>query len=318
MRRMPITNCASCGATRLRRYPYRNHQHRAFKPAVLRAYANAAVTMLTSSPRRRALSLFSPRFEIACCETCGYGRYEVALDEQALGLYYQSLFDELLVRKPAISDEYLHDDRSVGQWNFVSASLAARPGPPRLRLLEVGAGDAFPSLHLRHHLPHTEIDVVEPGEQWGPYYDELSIRRVNRLFPFASPDRYDYVHLSHCLEHMPDLERSLAALRETVAEGGFAFVEVPNCTPDYWSEDTFDPDGHIHYFTPASLSRFFERSGFELVRAELVGMTHSERNRYWMARELFPPDVIERARRSVRENVPQKDGEYLRALFVRL
>lgn len=225
--------------------------------------------------------------------------------------YYETLYDELLSRG---FEDLEIDDRADGQWDFVESYLPGRRG---LRILEVGGADALASRRIRDRVPDATLDVVEPSERWLPYYARHGIRRVAAFFPFDSPDRYDYIHMSHTLEHLIDLTGALNALRERLVDHGLLFVEVPNCTEEYWSEDTFDPDGHIHYFTADSLARFAVAAGFDVVRTITAGMTHRERNRFYKEGDRFAREIVERCTRSIRENEPQPEGEYLRALFRR-
>jgi hypothetical protein len=91
--------------------------------------------------------------------------------------------------------------------------------------------------------------------------NETTARRLVRKH-----GRPDVVLFRHVLEHSHDLLATLAGLRELVAPGGYLVFEMPDATRalerlDYstvWEE-------HLFYFTPYTLRRCFEMTGFEVV-----------------------------------------------------
>lgn len=301
-----------CGGRRIERYAYRNHRRARWKPAVLR---DRVLELLARSLKLRTLTaktLFSTVYDVARCTDCGYGQYDRVLDDALLAMYYERTYDEFVGRDREPGDLFLTDERSVGQWDFIRHSLHARPG---MSVLEIGAGDAYLSLLIREHVPHATFDVVQPGDAWLPYYERLQLSRVAEFFPLPTAKRYDLLILSHTLEHIPDARRTFANLEAALAPGGLVFIEVPNCTLSYWENDVIDPPGHVHYFTDDALLRLARDGGLEAVRIACVGMTHADRETFWRARERCPATIVADADRSIRENIPNAQGEYLRGLF---
>lgn len=82
---------------------------------------------------------------------------------------------------------------------------------------------------------------------------------------------YDAVTMMHVLEHLPESRKTLEFVRRLLKPGGLVMVEVPHygsmsrrASKQGWLG--WWPGQHIHYFTKASLSDLFRRSGLEVLR----------------------------------------------------
>ncbi len=168
-------------------------------------------------------------------------------------------------------------------------------------LLEVGAGNGL----LAHSLLAAGLDcdrytVTELSrarlEGLRRQLDDPRVRVAEldvEEIPEEEFGRYDAVLLIALVEHLFDPLRALQRVRRLLRPGGFALVDTPNVAkftrrlkllmgrfPSTASRDeglvTYDgrpvdlhDEGHLHYFTHASLSRMLlERCGF--ARVELV------------------------------------------------
>ena len=97
---------------------------------------------------------------------------------------------------------------------------------------------------------------------------------------YKNGDKFDFVILSHVVEHIADIEEFFADIRPALAEGGLLYIEVPDITG--WFPAADDPRyhtnerepmlqlgaEHINYFSPSSLGRMMARFGFECVKCE--------------------------------------------------
>ncbi|HMV47902.1 MAG TPA: class I SAM-dependent methyltransferase [Blastocatellia bacterium] len=96
------------------------------------------------------------------------------------------------------------------------------------------------------------------------------------------PDAYfDVAALYHVIEHFPSPRAELRELHRVIAPGGWLTVETPNIENIWfrflgarWRQ--FIPD-HIFFFTPATLARMCEESGFEIRELRSVGKAMSAR-----------------------------------------
>jgi ubiquinone/menaquinone biosynthesis C-methylase UbiE len=83
---------------------------------------------------------------------------------------------------------------------------------------------------------------------------------------------FDLVVVLHVIEHVHDLEATLAEIYRILRPQGLVFVVCP-CVSHLkarWAGDQWkylEPPGHLWYFSPATLSRFLEKVGFVTLRA---------------------------------------------------
>lgn len=86
----------------------------------------------------------------------------------------------------------------------------------------------------------------------------------------VSRHQFDIVLMSHALEHVHSPTRALAQLRPLLrADSGHLIIEVPNVESllTYWFGElglAFDTPRHLYMFSPETLRRLLETSGFEV------------------------------------------------------
>jgi 2-polyprenyl-3-methyl-5-hydroxy-6-metoxy-1,4-benzoquinol methylase len=89
-------------------------------------------------------------------------------------------------------------------------------------------------------------------------------------------DSFDVLYSSQVLEHLPQPKKELQELHRVLKPGGLFYANVPNyrCLSIVLGRDDFElntPPQHVNYFTPATLRRLFEESGFEVLRTNTYG-----------------------------------------------
>ena len=165
------------------------------------------------------------------------------------------------------------------------------------RLLDVGCGaGAF----LRFagvrgwHVEGTDVVVTDWARSSGVklWEGELPAIRFGDV-------RYDVVRFNHVLEHTRDPLVELQRARNLVDPGGLLLIGVPNLagfSPRLKSWQSrlglktkrwrhYAALHHLWFFTPATLCRLVEASGFEVVWWETPVMDRS--NRSWVLTELY-------------------------------
>jgi SAM-dependent methyltransferase len=82
--------------------------------------------------------------------------------------------------------------------------------------------------------------------------------------------KFDFVILSHILEHICDLQTAASNLKKILNDNGYAYVEVPNASKyaEYYPEAPFHFFNieHINHFDINSLKNLFEPHGFKIAR----------------------------------------------------
>jgi SAM-dependent methyltransferase len=211
---------------------------------------------------------------VIICESCGYGIMENIPSFEKIQSYYKSSYWDWRALKPIkiSKEEYKNDFRANTQLKLISeyVSIANIQNS-----LEIGAGPAYASLLLRDINNSLKLYICEPGEQWISYYQQLNLIKIADYFPFESVIKFDYIHTSHWLEHVSDINQTLLALNKLLKINGYIFVEVPNTSIEYWNTNIQDTP-HIHFFTKKSLAKLFENFGFSCLFAEEYGITYHE------------------------------------------
>jgi len=87
-----------------------------------------------------------------------------------------------------------------------------------------------------------------------------------------APESYDLIAAFHVLEHLEKPSELFQKAYNLLMKGGFLILEIP--TPDLSGctyiqrmhpHHGYANAGHLHYFTPATAAKYFERYGFDLI-----------------------------------------------------
>lgn len=144
------------------------------------------------------------------------------------------------------------------------------------RLVEVGAGTgAFSELILERR--PASLSLVEPSEMYlilterlAGVKTETEVKTYHSIFSRVAPEiaaagRPDSIIYVNVLEHVPDDEAELRAVRETLADGGRVFLFVPALR---WLYGSFDEQvGHFRRYTKPELEEKCRRAGFRVLEA---------------------------------------------------
>src|SRR5262249_53528264 len=80
------------------------------------------------------------------------------------------------------------------------------------------------------------------------------------------PNSFDFVVMSHVLEHIEDVNAEMRGLCTILKPRGTLFIEVPNGSGHHLLP--FDDNiSHIHFFSPTSLARLLAAHGITIVAA---------------------------------------------------
>ncbi len=154
------------------------------------------------------------------------------------------------------------------------------------RLLDVGCGQGVLLAEASHQGWDPEgIDVSERFARYAREQFNLSVRIGDISSVPFEPESFDVVVLSAILEHLPDPHLALVKVSQALKPNGLVWIDVPNEQGLYyrignlWNRlrgrdwvvnlsPTFSP-GHLHGFSPKSLSILLRRVGFPNVSIQL-------------------------------------------------
>ena len=161
--------------------------------------------------------------------------------------------------------------------------IAWMAGFRQSEVLDLGCSGGLLAEQLRkqgHTVTGIELEEVAGA---AARVDRLVIANLEDGIPAEVGDAYDVAIAGDVLEHVSRPEALLEELRRVVRPGGSLLVSVPNF--GHWyvrarvAAGLFDYDnrgildrGHLRFFTRRSFRRLLDRTGWEVSRAEYVGL----------------------------------------------
>ena len=145
-------------------------------------------------------------------------------------------------------------------------------------VLEVGASAGQFLTHIKDKVVKT--DAIELDKACSEFLRvELGIDADSEFLResrFAS-ERYDVVCSFQVLEHVENPVTFLSEIRQSMKDGGRAFIEVPNLHDSLltvWNVENYRAfyyhSAHLHYFTETSLRKVAQSAGFRPEETEVV------------------------------------------------
>jgi 2-polyprenyl-3-methyl-5-hydroxy-6-metoxy-1,4-benzoquinol methylase len=140
--------------------------------------------------------------------------------------------------------------------------------PAGARVLEIGCatGELAQLARATLDIAHYEaIELSPAGDQARRHVDRLHVVPLVRAIESGKIEaRFDLILMSHVLEHLADPGAEVAAMAEVLAPSGAMFLEVPNGSGNRRLAID-DNRAHLHFFSPASLTRLLARHRLETV-----------------------------------------------------
>jgi len=214
---------------------------------------------------------------IVCCNRCGlmYANPQELVDcERFESDAYPKVFDEVNGR------QYFQKQHVQLPDNERALRVLNELFPKRGKLIEIGS---FCGIFLnRIRANGWEVMGLEPDRGAADYSRaKYNLNVTGDLLPNpALPDHaFDAVVMLHVIEHMPDPAGSLREIHRILKPGGVLAVETPRFDSLMFKllgrreRSLSNCDSHVYFFTGPMLRQLLEKSGFEIIRVDLVGRT---------------------------------------------
>jgi len=120
---------------------------------------------------------------------------------------------------------------------------------------------------------HTQSYGIEPGESHRSQACKKGLKVFASLRELEQQEtsRFDFISMSHVLEHLPDPVGYLIHLRKHLLQPhGWLLLEVPNL----YAHDVFEI-AHLVAYSPHTLRQTIEKAGFDIVCIEAHGRPRS-------------------------------------------
>jgi 2-polyprenyl-3-methyl-5-hydroxy-6-metoxy-1,4-benzoquinol methylase len=195
------------------------------------------------------------RLDIVQCDRCGH-LYNAAFDPSGANDLYGAF---VLTNVPV--------SQSMVKAVEGTAETILRHAKSKPSVLEVGGGGGGLSVLLAQQ--GCSVDLVEPSKALSPdRFAGTGVTFHQSMFPTPSlaGRMFDVAICRQVLEHIPDPEPFLRALRAQVQADGIAYIELPSAEYIYSTRSIVDFHyPHVHFYTRPHLEALFTRSGFESV-----------------------------------------------------
>jgi ubiquinone/menaquinone biosynthesis C-methylase UbiE len=168
-------------------------------------------------------------------------------------------------------------NRRVRQIESVTGRLAAGT-----RVLDVGCGRGELLGRLKRERGCVCAGTDLNGDVLAQVHNDLGIDVHQGYLPELGlpAASFDVVTMTEYLEHEPNPVRVIEEARRLVKPGGYVAVEVPDMSGPIgrWFRENWwqiDAPRHLMFFSPLTLTKLLEDSGFEVARVRRYGMITS-------------------------------------------
>jgi 2-polyprenyl-3-methyl-5-hydroxy-6-metoxy-1,4-benzoquinol methylase len=116
---------------------------------------------------------------------------------------------------------------------------------------------------------------VDLNEKTNEYCREKLGLDVSCAFPQG---RFDLIHMSDVIEHLPDPAGYLLSLRESLSDGGLLMLTTPNIGNPLNYVLNVKPEEHLYYFSKATIRALLSNAGYEVLEVRSWNRYHSLKN----------------------------------------
>lgn len=204
-------------------------------------------------------------YSILYCPHCDFYWKEYVLDDAGMtALYAEWTPDAAYGRRPPNRYNDHNTETKIEDASRVKTYFERHPSD--VRVLDFGAG--WSHFAQIAHAFGFDTYVYEHSEDKLAVADEHGLSTVDSL-DRLSEMTFDYVHVNHVLEHVPDPASTVETVSEILADDGLCYLSVPHASyRGPFSERVvrdraiaFHPLEHVNAFTPRSLRAIAREHG---------------------------------------------------------
>jgi len=213
-------------------------------------------------------------FPLVQCRNCGLLYLNPRLTPDSL----LRLYDENYYRAKGFDENVNYVEEYEGNYVKTDTDYHVRVlkqlVPPPAKLLDVGCGTGVLMKALEQQ--GYTVNGIEPSPFASKFAKEKghNVQTGDFLSLDLPPDRYDAVLALEVIEHVYDPGRFLRRARQTLRSGGLFYYTTGNFKGFPLQRKLFGravldsyvtPEGHIYFFSNATMKRYFRESGFSEV-----------------------------------------------------
>lgn len=204
------------------------------------------------------------------CLACGLVTLNPVMTSEAYTSFYVDVYRPLVsaYHGRLIDAETIQDEQR--DYAATLAELLARhlETKPRARLLDVGGSTGVVAHHLKERFG-LAATVIDPAPMEIEVAQRLGLETVTGFVEDYEPGsgRFDLIVLCQTVDHLLDVQSSLAKIHSLLAPEGIFFVDIVDFRAAYRRngaiEDAVKVD-HPYYLTEETMLAYLRRTGFEV------------------------------------------------------
>ena len=137
------------------------------------------------------------------------------------------------------------------------------------KVLDIGSGNSSFGIALNKFSQDFIYDVVEPDDQVRSKLIDWTDNRYSDIEEIKAGG-YNLAVMNQVLEHVPDPVDFIASVAQLLSKSGYIYIDVPY--KDFLFKPSVVP--HILFWTQESISYLLEKTGFQIIFCNTVGMPH--------------------------------------------
>lgn len=167
--------------------------------------------------------------------------------------------------------EWLSDHNRAKRYCGIVKSGVEQSLISATNVLDFGGGLGIISFLLNYNFK-SQCTIVEPNAQWRSYAEPYVIQSVSTLDEVTTGP-FDFIVLSHVLEHMLYPTETLTSLYPHLTTEGTILVEVPLFSPSIY---------HPQVFTPKSIQLVAEFAGYRQLANGILHEGKAQPDAQWV------------------------------------
>jgi SAM-dependent methyltransferase len=209
-------------------------------------------------------------FNLIKCSRCGLVITSPRPEETTLGKYYLSdaYISHSNKSKSVLDIAYKISRHFTLKWKYNLVKNFSSPPSAPLALLDFGCGTGAFMKHCQDH--GMAVSGVEPSPNARALAIEITRASVEPTLDSLQKN-FNSITLWHVLEHVPQLNNTLAKLRQRLEENGTMFIAVPNLNSldarlyeKYWAG--YDVPRHLWHFSRQSMELLLKKNNLTLIK----------------------------------------------------
>ncbi len=225
----------------------------------------------TRTLMRKAAAIYDHQFAIVRCRRCSHVYVNPRLNDTAIeNLYDEAYYNGLGFDRTVRYAERIADENLLSTYRDELQTLSEVRGDLRgASALDVGCGSGGLVRALRRAGADAFGFDASPFSRTisASYGTPIAAQSLDELY--GSGRQYDIVSAIEVIEHTVSPTEFLQSVSRLVKPGGVLFIGTGNWNLVRLVPGTpyVMPEGHIHYFTPATLRAFFQKVGIRVAGA---------------------------------------------------